>query len=233
MTLAITDPGLAEVFDNFAFDEVLRYGTLDTRSRLMVLLASMIASQSHSLYRVMLNAALTAGVSAVEAKEVLYQAVPYVGMAKVFDFIHATNDVLTGRGIALPLDSQSTTTPETRQNDGLAVQKQVIGAEMIDRLYAGASDDDIHFQYYLSANCFGDYVTRTGLQVKTRELLTLSMLITLGGCDLQVKSHVLGNINVGNDRSTLLGVITQLLPYVGYPRTVNALRILNETVPAD
>jgi 4-carboxymuconolactone decarboxylase len=98
-TLADTDPELAEVFGNFAFDEVLRYGTLDTRTRLIVQLASLIAAQSHRLYRVTLNAALTAGVSAVEAKEVVYQAVPYVGMAKVFDFIDATNDVLTGRGV--------------------------------------------------------------------------------------------------------------------------------------
>jgi hypothetical protein len=66
-TLADTDPELAEVFGNFAFDEVLRYGTLDARTRLIVQLASLIAAQSHRLYRVTLNAALTAGVSAVEA----------------------------------------------------------------------------------------------------------------------------------------------------------------------
>ena len=42
----------------------------------------------------------------------MYQAVPYVGLAKVFDFLHATNEVLTERGVALPLPGQSTTTPE-------------------------------------------------------------------------------------------------------------------------
>ena len=44
----------------------------------------------------MLGAALTVGVSPIEVKEiVVYEAVPYVGMAKVFDLLHATNDVLT------------------------------------------------------------------------------------------------------------------------------------------
>ena len=45
-TLKQTDPELIEYFDNFAFDEVLRHGALDTRTRLMVQLASMIASQA-------------------------------------------------------------------------------------------------------------------------------------------------------------------------------------------
>src|SRR4051812_12800340 len=123
-TLAVTDPELIEVFDNFAFDEVLQHGDLDTRTRLMVQLATMIASQALGEYRVMLGAALNVGVTPVEVKEIVYQAVPYVGMAKVFDFLHATNDALTERGIALPLPGQSTTTPETRRERGLAVQKQ-------------------------------------------------------------------------------------------------------------
>ena len=45
-TLAVTDPELIEVFDNFAFDEVLRDSTLAPRIRLMVQLASLIASQA-------------------------------------------------------------------------------------------------------------------------------------------------------------------------------------------
>jgi hypothetical protein len=53
--------------------------------------------QALSEYRVMLGAALTAGVTPVEAKEIVYQAVAYAGRGKVFDFIAATNDVLTER----------------------------------------------------------------------------------------------------------------------------------------
>jgi len=93
--LAMTDPELIEVFDNFAFDEVLQHGSLDPRTRLMVQLASMIASQALREYRIMLGAALIVGVTPVEGKEIVYQAVPYVGMAKVYDFLHATNEVLT------------------------------------------------------------------------------------------------------------------------------------------
>lgn len=104
----------------------------------MVQLAALIACQAVSEYRVMLGAALTIGVTAVQVKEIVYQAVPYVGMAKVFDFLHATNDVLTERGVQLPLPGQSTTTPESRYDLGLAVQKQIVGADRVEALYASA-----------------------------------------------------------------------------------------------
>lgn len=231
-TLKVTDPELIEYFENFAFGEVLRYGSLDSKTRLMVQLASMIVCQALREYRMMLGAALTAGVTPVEVKEIVYQAVAYVGMAKVFDFIHATNDVLTEREIQLPLEGQSTTTPESRAERGLAVQKEIVGADVIDQMYSSASEDEIHFQRLLSANCFGDNYTRTGIDLRTRELLTFAMLISLGGCEPQAKGHAAANLNVGNDRQLLLAVITQLLPFIGYPRTLNALRVINEVAPA-
>jgi 4-carboxymuconolactone decarboxylase len=58
------------------------------------------------------------------------------------------------------------------------------------------------------------------------------MLVALGGCEPQVKGHVVANLNVGNDRQTMLTVITQLLPFIGYPRTLNAIRVLDDaTLP--
>ena len=227
-TLATTDPEFIEYFDNFAFDEVLSRGGLEPRTRLMVQLAALIAAQAVGEYRVMLGAALTVGVTPAEVKEIVYQAVPYVGLAMVFDFLHATNEVLTARGVALPLPGQSTTTPQTRQEKGLAVQKQIVGNEAVDRMYDSAPADELHIQHFLSANCFGDHYTRAGVDVPTRELLTFAMLVSLGGCEPQVKGHVAATLNVGNGRDVLLAVITHLLPFIGYPRSLNALRVLDE-----
>jgi len=229
-TLKITDPELIEVFDNFAFDEVISYGNLDTKTRLMVILASLIASQTLSEYKVMLGAALNVGVTPIEIKEIVYQSVPYVGMAKAFNFIHATNEILESRGIKLPLESQSTTSPKTRFEKGLEVQKEIFG-DIIDKMYEAAPADQVHIQKYLSANCFGDYYTRKGLDIKTRELLTFSVILSLDGCEPQLKGHIQGNLNVGNDKETLLSTVTQLLPYIGYPRTLNAIACLNEVIP--
>jgi 4-carboxymuconolactone decarboxylase len=148
------------------FGEVLEYGNLDMRTRLIVQLASMIACQALAEFRAILGAVSTAGMAPVRVKEIVYRAVSYVGMAKVFDFIHATNGLLTERGVVLPLAGQAMTTPQTRGDVGLDVQKDMVGAEKVDARYAAAPDDEVHFQRYLSANCFGDYYTRTGLDVR-------------------------------------------------------------------
>ncbi|WP_294142593.1 carboxymuconolactone decarboxylase family protein [uncultured Sanguibacteroides sp.] len=228
--LYMSDPELAEVFGNFAFDETQKYGNLDTRTRILVTMGSAIALQTEGAYRMLLDAALNNGISAVEIKEVIFQAIPYIGFAKAYDFIGITNKSLTAKGIKLPLEPQSTTSPETRQEKGLALQKSIFG-DHIDKMYETSPRNQLHIQYALSGNCFGDYQTRKGLDVKTRELLTFSMLISQGGCEPQVKSHIQGNVNVGNGKETLLAVVTQLLPYIGYPRTLNAIACLNEVIP--
>jgi 4-carboxymuconolactone decarboxylase len=102
---------------------------------------------------------------------------------------------------------------------------------MIDEMYEKSPKDQLHIQRFLSAHCFGDFYTRTGLDLKMRELVTLSILIAMGA-DAQVKGHVRGNVDVGNGRDVLIDVITQLLPWVGYPRTLNALNAVNEVTPA-
>jgi len=55
--------------------------------------------------------------------------------------------------------------------------------------------------------------------------------LSLGGCEPQLKGHIQGNINVGNDKAFLLAVVTQLLPFNGYPRALNAIVCLNEALP--
>ncbi len=225
-----TDPDLIEVFDNFAFDEVLAHNTMDPKTRVMMILASTIGSQALTEYKMYVNAALNIEVSPIQIKEILYQSVPYLGISKVIDFIHVTNEIFTEHHIQLPLESQSVTTPKSRSEKGLAQQKEIFG-DRIDDMYKNSPKDLLHLQQFLSANCFGDYVTRNGLDVKTREMATLSFLIALGGTESQIKGHIQGNSNVGNDRQTLINLMTHLLPYIGYPRTLNAINCLNEILP--
>ena len=222
-----TDPEIFEVINNFAFDDVAGNVKLDKKTRLMVILASTISCQAISEYKVMLEGALNVGVTPVEIKELVYHAIPYVGFSKVYDFILVTNEVLLSRGIKLPLEGQSTTNADNRFEKGLAVQKGIFG-EVIDKMRENAPQELVHIQDFLSANCFGDYYTRNGLDVKERELITFTLLLSLGGCEPQLKGHIMGNLKVGNDRSVLIDTVTQLVPYIGYPRSLNAISAINE-----
>ena len=236
-TLARTDPEFVAYFDNFAFDEIIADAAdldaaVDLHTRLLVQLAATLAAGGLAEFRVLATAGIAnAGVSPVELKELVYHAVPYVGMARVFDYLHAVNDILTAAGVELPLPGQATSTPETRHTRGEQVQERIVGPGRVTQMHADAPPDCKHFQRYLTGNCFGDTVARDGLDLPTRELLTFAMLAALGGADAQVRGHVKGNINVGNTRARLLAVLTVLVPFIGYPRTLNALAAINDITP--
>jgi len=230
-TLKVTDPELVELFDNWAFGEVPQDDGLAAKTRVLVQLAALVASHAVAEYRVMLRGALNVGVTPTETKELVYQAVAYVGMGRLFDILLITNEVLQEHGVPLPLPPQSTTGPGTHFEKGRAVQRRLFG-ERIDRMEAEAPEDQKHVQRYLAANCFGDYLTRTGLDLKTRELLTFAMIASLGGCEPQLAAHVAANLAAGNDRCVLVGAVTAMIPFVGYPRSLNALRIVNEGTAA-
>ena len=104
-------------------------------TRLMVQLAAVLAAGGLAEFRVLAGAALAnAGVSPVELKEVVYQAVAYVGMARTYDYLHAVNEILAERGVELPLPPQATTTAETRFERGIVVQKKIVGDERVEAM---------------------------------------------------------------------------------------------------
>jgi 4-carboxymuconolactone decarboxylase len=100
-------------------------------------------------------------------------------------------------------------------------------------MHANAPADEAFIQQWLTANCFGDHYTRGGIDLVTRELLTFVLLVAHGGCDPQVRGHVAGNLRVGNGRAKLLDALAQLVPYIGYPRTLNGLAAVDEVAPVE
>ncbi len=158
-TLKVTDPELIEVFDNFAFDEVLEYGDLDRRTRLMVQLAAIIASQAVNEYRRCRRRAdhrchADRGEGNRLPGRPLYRA---------------------GQGLRLPARHQRGTHRARRRTPVVASvvidaadacrgrlggAKQIVGADKVEACMRPPPTTTAHFQRYLSANCFGDYVAR-------------------------------------------------------------------------
>lgn len=224
-----TDPEFMERFENFAFDEVINQDDLDDKTRFMAILAALLGCQGSDAFRLMLPAALNFGVTPVEVKEIVYQAAVYLGIGRVYPFLKITNEVLTDGGISLPLPGQATTTVETRREAGTQAQVDIFGENMRDFWKTGP-EESRHINLWLAANCFGDYYTRTGLDYQQREMITFCFLAAQGGCEPQLTSHAAANMKIGNDKAFLIKVISQCLPYIGYPRSLNALRCVNEAV---
>ena len=222
-----TDPEFIERFDNFAFDEVVNSDDLDDRTRMIAILATLLGCQGIDEYKAMLPAALNFGVTPVEVNEIVYQAVAYLGIGRVFPFLRTTNEALAERRIHLPLEGQATTTTENRLEAGIQAQVDIFGEEMKD-FWKSGPEESRHIQHWLADNCFGDYYTRTGLDYRQREMITFCFLASQGGCEPQLTSHAAANIKVGNDKAFLIKIISQCIPYIGYPRSLNALRCVND-----
>ncbi|MBW9173061.1 carboxymuconolactone decarboxylase family protein [Clostridium estertheticum] len=221
-----TDPEFVERFDNFTFDEVVNQDDLDDRTRMMVIIATLIGCQGIDEFKAMVTAALNFEVTPVEVKEIVYQAVAYLGIGRVLPFLHSTNDVLTARGIKLPLEGQVSTTTENRLEKGVQAQVDIFGDGMKE-FYKSGPQESRHINHWLADNCFGDYYTRSGLDYKQREIITFCFLFAQGGCESQLTSHAVANMKIGNDKQFLIKIISQCLPFIGYPRSLNALSCVN------
>ena len=198
---------------------------------MLIVLATLIANQSIKEYEIAVESAINLGLKAIEIKEVLYQLAPYVGFAKLFDFLDVTNQIFDELGIDVPIPGQSTTNRQNRKERGYEIQTRYFGKEMIDQMNENTPKNQQHFNEFLQGYCFGDFYTRTGLDDQDRELITFSIIASLGGCENQLRGHILGNVTVENTKEILIDALTVLMPFIGFPRTLNALSILNEICP--
>lgn len=218
-----TDPEFMERMEYFTQEEVVNEPgqELPGDVRYLAVLAALLGCQGLDVYKEKLKEALEQGVTPVMVKEMVYQAVDYMGLGRVMPFLEATNETLMAQGIELPLANQATTTRENRLERGAQAQAEIFGDHMREAWKAG------HINRWLAANCFGDYYTRRGLDLKQRELITFCFLAAQGGCEPQLTAHAKGNMNLGNDKDFLNRVVSQCLPYIGYSRSLNAIECIN------
>ena len=229
MNLHQTDPELMERWKHFALDEVVHEEgqQLDEETRHLAILAVLLGCQGVEAFREALEPALNGGLSPVMVKEIVYQAVDYLGMGRVRPFLTAVNEVLTARGVTLPLPPQATTTLENRLEMGARAQAEIFGEHMLEAWKKG------HINRWLATNCFGDFYTRTGLTLAQREMITFCFLLAQGGCEPQLAAHVRGNLNLGNDAAFLIRVVSQCVPYIGYPRSLNAIACVQKAAQSN
>lgn len=223
----VTFPDFQEILSRFIFGEVFYQGSLSIHQRELINLVVLTTNQTLPQLRAHVGAALNVGLTPVEIREAIYQCAPYIGFPKALNALAQVSEVFANRNISLPAESQAQTGEDDRFEKGLQIQTAIFG-DVIQKMRENAPENQKHIQDYLSAFCFGDIYTRSGLDLKTRELLTLCILSALGGCESQVKAHVKGNLNVGNDKALMIAAITQSMPYMGFPRTLNALNCVNE-----
>ncbi len=227
---ATQDTEFMEIYKTFVFGEIFFQGKLTDKEREIITIVVLTINQTLSQLKSHVKAALNIGVTPIEIKESIYQSAPYIGFPKTLNALEVVNEVFKEEKIELPLENQSQVFEENRLEEGIKVQTEIFG-DIIKTMRETSPKNLMHIQDYLSAFCFGDFYTRKGVDLKFRELITLSIVLSLGGCENQVKAHIKGNLKMGNDKELIICLITHCLPYIGFPRTLNALNCLNEIIP--
>lgn len=226
------EPEISAIMQKFIYADVSEQVHFTQAQQELLKLAVLVSSNTTEDLATYIAGALQSGATAAEVRETIYQCTPYVGFPRVKEALEKMLAVFESRDIKVPLTDNGTVDDGNRYDKGLAVQVGIFG-DAIHKMNSSAPADQKHINTYLSANCFGDYYTRQALDLRQRELITFIAVASLGGCEPQLKAHAAANIAVGNTRQDLLDAVTVALPYIGYPRTLNALSCINEIVPAE
>ena len=223
------DPEMMAILQKYIFGEVFTVGELDNKTREMITVTTLAVQQTLPQLKAHINAALNVGVTPVELRETIYQCAPFIGFPKTLNALEVLNQVFKERNIKTPLDSTATVKEEDRFEKGAAIQTPLYGDEIKKSLEGLPQDMGADVARFLTEVCFGDFYTRKGLDLKTRELLVISLLVTTGNTGT-LKSHIKGNLKAGNSKETITAAIIQCLPYVGFPNTIAALKALKEVL---
>ena len=113
--------------------------------------------------------------------------------------------------------------------DGLQMRKQVMGEDFVEKAFANADEFTMPLQEFVTRNAWGTVWCRDGLELKTRSLITISMLTALGRAH-ELKGHVRGALNNGATPEEIREVLLHAAVYCGAPLAVEAFRVAQEVV---
>lgn len=221
------DVEMMQILQKYIFGEVFTVGDLDIKTRELITVVCLTTMQTLPQLKAHINGALNAGNSPLEVREAIYQCAPFIGFPKTLNALGVLNEVFKERNIQTPLESAITVSENERYQKGREIQEKLYGDEIKQAMKGLPQNLGDEAARFLTEVCFGDFYTRKGLDLKTRELLSLAILVTKDD-DITLKSHIKGNIKAGNSPETVAAAIIQCMPYTGTPNALHALKYLKE-----
>ncbi|MFT9057092.1 MAG: carboxymuconolactone decarboxylase family protein [Ethanoligenens sp.] len=85
---------------------------------------------------------------------------------------------------------------------------------------------------YIIEFAFGDIYRRKGLSLQEREMITITSLLTAGGCEAQLEVLINGALNVGVSTDKIVETFLQCIPYTGFPKVLNAITVAKKVFAA-
>ena len=112
---------------------------------------------------------------------------------------------------------------------GLAIRKEVLGAEHVERSVSRATDFDRPMQELVTEYCWGAVWSRPGLDRRSRSLINLAMLAALGRSQ-ELEMHIRGAVTNGVSHEEITEVLLQVAVYCGVPAGIDAFRTARQVL---
>ena len=200
---------------------------LTSKQQALVVIAAHEAKGNIEQLKVALNQGLDCGLTVSEAKEALSQLYAYTGFPRSLNALGALQQVIkerndAGRRTDVGREADPLLADYDALRQGTQVQTQLVGGQPFNYAFAPQTD------YYLKAHLFGDIFARNNLTFAEREVVTVSAISTLPGCEPQLKAHVSGALNMGVTRDELMCIPVVLAQKVGAEEATRCAQAINE-----
>ncbi|MGW1125578.1 carboxymuconolactone decarboxylase family protein [Streptomyces sp. NPDC002526] len=230
--LADIAPHMGRYIVEFGFGDIYTRPGLTRRQRQLSTVAALAAmGNAAPQLRFHIGGALNVGCTRQEIVEVLIHVCVYAGFPAALNGLAAAREVFESRPDEPPF-VPATDAPGgdryARGQQALADIDGHAGQQVIDSLKDIAPD----LARYVLEFSFGDIYSRTGLDLPTRELVTVALCTALGTVGPQLRVHLHGLLNVGGTREEAVEVITQMAGYAGFPAALNGLTAAREVFAA-
>ncbi|OKJ78529.1 carboxymuconolactone decarboxylase family protein [Streptomyces sp. CB02460] len=230
--LADIAPHMGRYIVEFGFGDIYTRPGLTRRQRQLSTVAALAAmGNAAPQLRFHIGGALNVGCTRQEVVEVLIHVCVYAGFPAALNGLTAAREVFESR----PDDGPFVPATDAPGGDRFARGQQALadidghaGQQVIDSLKDIAPD----LARYVLEFSFGDVYSRTGLDLPTRELVTVALCTALGTVGPQLRVHLHGLLNVGGTREEAVEVITQMAGYAGFPAALNGLTAAREVFAA-
>lgn len=114
-----------------------------------------------------------------------------------------------------------------KYENGLKIREAVIGKEA-SKMVSDSLADIAPILDQKTLLAFDEAIARPILDMKQREMITITSLLTQGDTSSQIRIHIQGALNVGLNRDEIIETFIHCLPYVGFPRVLNAISVAKE-----
>ncbi|MCM2426610.1 carboxymuconolactone decarboxylase family protein [Streptomyces sp. RKAG337] len=228
-SLADIAPDLARFTVEFGYGDIISRPGLTLPQRQLATISALAAmGNAAPQLRFHVDGALNIGISRREIVETFIHASVYAGFPAALNALTVAREAFAARkepgdADAGPVAPATPSEPgTTRYERGLEALARIDG-HAGEAVVASLEDIAPDLARYLIEYAFGDIYSRTGLDLKSRELASVAMCTALSTADPQLRVHIHGFLNVGGTEDETVEIITQMAGYAGFPAALNAI----------